>query len=116
MAADRLQRRLWLQAACGSRAAGAEGAYGVRAMTTVSDTASTAWSITVRSQAGGTGLAGTGAFDTAPYIVGGTAFLGAGAACVAYWVRRERVGLQGRPSGLRGTPLTVCAGHLIVRR
>lgn len=35
-------------------------------------------------------LADTGAFDTTPYIVGGTLFLGVGAGFVAYSVRRER--------------------------
>jgi LPXTG-motif cell wall-anchored protein len=39
-----------------------------------------------------TELADTGAFDTTPYILGGTAFLGMGAAFVAYSVRRERMG------------------------
>ncbi|NUP24278.1 MAG: hypothetical protein HOZ81_51125 [Streptomyces sp.] len=39
-----------------------------------------------------TRLADTGAFDTTPYIVGGTAFLALGAGFVAYSVRRERLG------------------------
>ncbi len=37
-------------------------------------------------------LADTGAFDTTPYVIGGTAFLGLGAGFVAYSVRRERTG------------------------
>ncbi|CAM5266764.1 LPXTG cell wall anchor domain-containing protein OS=Streptomyces alboniger OX=132473 GN=CP975_22140 PE=4 SV=1 [Streptomyces alboniger] len=37
-------------------------------------------------------LADTGGFDTTPYVVGGTAFLGLGAGFVAYSVRRERTG------------------------
>ncbi|MBM7173131.1 LPXTG cell wall anchor domain-containing protein [Streptomyces sp. G44] len=37
-------------------------------------------------------LADTGSFDTTPYVVGGTAFLGLGAGFVAYSVRRERSG------------------------
>ncbi|MFD4633947.1 LAETG motif-containing sortase-dependent surface protein [Streptomyces sp. NPDC058284] len=35
-------------------------------------------------------LAETGGFDTTPYVVGGTAFLGLGAAFVVFSVRRER--------------------------
>ncbi|MFD6433171.1 LAETG motif-containing sortase-dependent surface protein [Streptomyces venezuelae] len=35
-------------------------------------------------------LAETGAFDTTPYVVGGTAFLGLGAGFVVFSVRRER--------------------------
>ncbi|QEV19851.1 LPXTG cell wall anchor domain-containing protein [Streptomyces alboniger] len=35
-------------------------------------------------------LADTGGFDTTPYVIGGTAFLGLGAGFVAYSVRRER--------------------------
>lgn len=38
-------------------------------------------------------LADTGAYDTTPYIVGGTACLAMGAGFVAYSVRRERLGL-----------------------
>ncbi|WP_448318527.1 hypothetical protein [Streptomyces sp. CO7] len=78
-------------AAAAPAAAGAESGSGVHTMTTVSDTTST--SATVHSQADGTELADTGAFDTTPYIMGGTAFLGIGAAFVAYSVRRERMGL-----------------------
>ncbi|MGI5195251.1 LPXTG cell wall anchor domain-containing protein [Streptomyces sp. CA-288835] len=37
-----------------------------------------------------TELADTGAFDTTPYLVGGTLFLGLGAGFVVYSVRRER--------------------------
>ncbi|MEU7579395.1 LPXTG cell wall anchor domain-containing protein [Streptomyces sp. NPDC041068] len=37
-------------------------------------------------------LAETGAFDSTPYVIGGTAFLGLGAGFVAYSVRRERTG------------------------
>ena len=39
-----------------------------------------------------TRLADTGSFDTTPYVVGGTAFLGLGAGFVVYSVRRERLG------------------------
>ncbi|MDN3029554.1 LPXTG cell wall anchor domain-containing protein [Streptomyces sp. S.PB5] len=39
----------------------------------------------------GTRLADTGSFDTTPYVVGGTAFLGLGAGFVIYSVRRERL-------------------------
>ncbi|WP_369213725.1 LPXTG cell wall anchor domain-containing protein [Streptomyces flavofungini] len=40
---------------------------------------------------GSTGrLADTGGFDTTPYVIGGTAFLGLGAGFVAFSVRRER--------------------------
>ena len=39
-----------------------------------------------------TGLADTGAFDTTPYVIGGTAFLALGAGFVVYSVRRERLG------------------------
>ncbi|MDO0912203.1 hypothetical protein QQM39_15530 [Streptomyces sp. DT2A-34] len=39
-----------------------------------------------------TRLADTGSFDTTPYIVGGTVFLGLGAGFVAYSVRREHLG------------------------
>ncbi|MFJ2767574.1 LAETG motif-containing sortase-dependent surface protein [Streptomyces sp. NPDC087300] len=35
-------------------------------------------------------LAETGGFDTTPYVIGGTAFLGLGAGFVAFSVRRER--------------------------
>ncbi|MEU3555822.1 hypothetical protein [Streptomyces fragilis] len=45
-------------------------------MTTVSDTTAST-STTVRSQADGAELADTSAFDTTPYIMGGTAFLDA---------------------------------------
>ncbi|MGW2524581.1 hypothetical protein ACWC09_48040 [Streptomyces sp. NPDC001617] len=38
-------------------------------------------------------LADTGAFDTTPYVIGGTAFLTLGAGFVVYSVRRERLGL-----------------------
>jgi LPXTG-motif cell wall-anchored protein len=37
-----------------------------------------------------TQLADTGSFDTTPYVVGGTLFLGLGAGFVVYSVRRER--------------------------
>ncbi|MET7479685.1 hypothetical protein ABZT17_35710 [Streptomyces sp. NPDC005648] len=37
-------------------------------------------------------LADTGAFDTTPYVIGGTAFLTLGAGFVVYSVRRERLG------------------------
>jgi LPXTG-motif cell wall-anchored protein len=40
-----------------------------------------------------TQLADTGAFDTTPYVVGGTLFLGLGAGFVVYSVRRERMTL-----------------------
>ncbi|MEU6255639.1 hypothetical protein [Streptomyces sp. NPDC047043] len=39
-----------------------------------------------------TRLADTGSFDTTPYVVGGTLFLGVGAGFVIYSVRRERLG------------------------
>jgi hypothetical protein len=39
-------------------------------------------------------LADTGSIDTTPYVVGGTFFLGLGAAFVAYSVRRERTALS----------------------
>ena len=39
-----------------------------------------------------TRLADTGSFDTTPYVVGGTLFLGVGAGFVVYSVRRERLG------------------------
>jgi LPXTG-motif cell wall-anchored protein len=42
-----------------------------------------------------TQLADTGAFDTTPYLVGGTLFLGLGAGFVVYSVRRERGGASG---------------------
>lgn len=46
------------------------------------------------AQAGAhTHLAATGAFDTTPYVVGGTLFLSLGAGFVVYSVRRERAGL-----------------------
>ncbi|MEU5684253.1 LPXTG cell wall anchor domain-containing protein [Streptomyces venezuelae] len=35
-------------------------------------------------------LADTGSFDTTPYVVGGTAFLGLGAGFVVFSARRER--------------------------
>ncbi|MGV9879537.1 LPXTG cell wall anchor domain-containing protein [Streptomyces sp. NPDC003006] len=35
-------------------------------------------------------LADTGGFDTTPYVIGGTAFLGLGAGFVAFSARRER--------------------------
>ena len=38
-------------------------------------------------------LADTGAFDTTPYVIGGTVFLTLGAGFVVYSVRRERLGL-----------------------
>ncbi|MER5429746.1 LPXTG cell wall anchor domain-containing protein [Streptomyces sp. NPDC002588] len=41
---------------------------------------------------GDTRLADTGSFDTTPYVIGGTALLGLGAAFVTYSVRRERLG------------------------
>ncbi|MFF4354998.1 hypothetical protein [Streptomyces sp. NPDC001530] len=37
-----------------------------------------------------TQLADTGSVDTTPYVVGGTLFLGLGAAFITYSVRRER--------------------------
>jgi hypothetical protein len=37
-------------------------------------------------------LADTGSFDTTPYLVGGTAFLGIGAGFVTYSVRRRGAG------------------------
>ncbi|EPD60930.1 MULTISPECIES: LPXTG cell wall anchor domain-containing protein [Streptomyces] len=39
-----------------------------------------------------TQLADTGSFDTTPYVIGGTLFLGVGAGFVVYSVRRERLG------------------------
>ncbi|MET8573927.1 cell wall protein [Streptomyces sp. NPDC005012] len=49
--------------------------------------------VTVPARTGDVELADTGAFDTTPYVLGGTAFLGIGAGFVAYSVRRERLGL-----------------------
>jgi hypothetical protein len=43
--------------------------------------------------AGETELADTGAFDTTPYVVGGSLLLAMGAGFVVYSVRRERLGL-----------------------
>ncbi|MFF5437082.1 LAETG motif-containing sortase-dependent surface protein [Streptomyces achromogenes] len=40
----------------------------------------------------GAELADTGAFDTTPYVVGGSLFLAVGAGFVVYSVRRERMG------------------------
>lgn len=40
-----------------------------------------------------TQLADTGSFDTTPYVVGGTLFLGVGAGFLLYSARRERLGL-----------------------
>ncbi|MEU3526845.1 hypothetical protein AB0E62_23745 [Streptomyces sp. NPDC038707] len=37
-------------------------------------------------------LADTGGFDTTPYVIGGSLFLGVGAGFVVYSVRRERLG------------------------
>ncbi|GGR54303.1 MULTISPECIES: hypothetical protein [Streptomyces] len=37
-------------------------------------------------------LADTGAFDTTPYVIGGSLFLAVGAGFVVYSVRRERMG------------------------
>ncbi|MEU6771082.1 hypothetical protein [Streptomyces sp. NPDC046759] len=48
---------------------------------------------TAREAADDTELADTGSVDTTPYVVGGTLFLGLGAAFVVYSVRRERLGL-----------------------
>jgi hypothetical protein len=87
------------------RASGAFEASGLRTMsgaasgTSASDSASgTAGDsdpapVTVPARAGDVELADTGAFDTTPYVLGGTAFLGIGAGFVAYSVRRERLGL-----------------------
>ncbi|KUN08461.1 hypothetical protein AQI95_08825 [Streptomyces yokosukanensis] len=47
---------------------------------------------TARDAADDTELADTGSIDTTPYVVGGTLFLGVGAAFVVYSVRRERMG------------------------
>ncbi|GHE04232.1 hypothetical protein [Streptomyces alanosinicus] len=47
---------------------------------------------TAREAADDTQLADTGSIDTTPYVVGGTLFLGVGAAFVVYSVRRERMG------------------------
>ncbi|MEV0124791.1 LPXTG cell wall anchor domain-containing protein [Streptomyces sp. NPDC050703] len=48
---------------------------------------------------GGTArLADTGGFDTTPYVIGGTAFLGLGAGFVAFSARRERTGGDVRPA------------------
>ena len=49
-------------------------------------------STTADSSAEDTQLADTGSFDTTPYVVGGTLFLGVGAGFVVYSVRRERLG------------------------
>ncbi|MFE9649991.1 LPXTG cell wall anchor domain-containing protein [Streptomyces sp. NPDC006365] len=46
-------------------------------------------------QSAQTQLADTGSFDTTPYVVGGTLFLGLGAGFVVYSVRRERDGASG---------------------
>ncbi|WP_405869746.1 MULTISPECIES: hypothetical protein [unclassified Streptomyces] len=49
-------------------------------------------SATTDSAGAETQLADTGAFDTTPYVIGGTLFLGVGAGFVVYSVRRERLG------------------------
>nr|WP_206328056.1 LPXTG cell wall anchor domain-containing protein [Streptomyces sp. S3(2020)] len=54
--------------------------------------ATTAESAQDRDTQDGAQLADTGSFDTTPYVVGGTAFLGLGAGFVVYSVRRERLG------------------------
>ena len=41
-----------------------------------------------------TRLADTGAFDTTPYVIGGTLCLALGAGFVVYSVRRERLGFE----------------------
>lgn len=68
-----------------ARAASATGTTGT------SDTGTTGTSDT-GTTADDTGLADTGAFDTTPYVIGGTAFLALGAGFVVYSVRRERLG------------------------
>ncbi|MGW0602883.1 cell wall protein [Streptomyces sp. NPDC002640] len=92
------------------RASGAFEASGMRAMSgaasgisgSASDTSGSASGtsddpdpapVTVPARTGDVELADTGAFDTTPYVLGGTAFLGIGAGFVAYSVRRERLGL-----------------------
>lgn len=54
--------------------------------------ATTAESAQTQDTQDGAQLADTGSFDTTPYVVGGTAFLGLGAGFVVYSVRRERLG------------------------
>jgi LPXTG-motif cell wall-anchored protein len=49
-------------------------------------------STTTDSSGAETRLADTGSFDTTPYVIGGTLFLGVGAGFVVYSVRRERLG------------------------
>ncbi|MFF4273222.1 LPXTG cell wall anchor domain-containing protein [Streptomyces sp. NPDC001536] len=63
-----------------------------RAQVTQQARATTAESAQTQDTQDGAQLADTGSFDTTPYVVGGTAFLGLGAGFVVYSVRRERLG------------------------
>ncbi|MFF7201789.1 hypothetical protein [Streptomyces sp. NPDC008141] len=45
-------------------------------------------------------LADTGTFDTTPYIIGGTTFLGLGVGFVTYSIRRSATGAAGATTAL----------------
>ncbi|MFR0357892.1 hypothetical protein [Streptomyces sediminimaris] len=62
-----------------------------RAASSTTDTAATDTSGADTSGAD-TQLADTGSFDTTPYVVGGSLFLGVGAGFLVYSARRERLG------------------------
>lgn len=63
-----------------------------RVASTATDTSGTTDASGTDASATDTQLADTGSFDTTPYVIGGTLFLGVGAGFVVYSVRRERLG------------------------
>ncbi|WP_225837168.1 hypothetical protein [Streptomyces sp. NK08204] len=95
-AAGTLLCALWfVPSANASPGAPARAAVREVASTQVTQQAQAVSTVTAEGATGaaaGTELADTGAFDTTPYIVGGTVFLALGAGFVTYSVRRERLG------------------------
>ena len=77
-----------------ARATGDEPARTAPSATPASQVTTQARAASQTTDASGTEtqLADTGSFDTTPYVIGGTLFLGVGAGFVVYSVRRERLG------------------------
>ena len=95
-AAGTLLGALWfVPSANSTQADGSRAATSVTSTTQVTQQAralSEAAQEAASDTADGTELADTGSFDTTPYVVAGTLFLGVGAGFVVYSVRRERLG------------------------
>ena len=91
-AAGTLLCALWFVPSANATGGGSTGTAPSAPTSPQVTTQARAASETTDAAADATRLADTGSFDTTPYVIGGTLFLGVGAGFVVYSVRRERLG------------------------